>query len=52
MANRIIEESPKLKALKSVLEEISEDKDENNEEINVLITGNDDRTCLQIKQVS
>jgi DNA excision repair protein ERCC-4 len=47
-APRIIKESPKLKALKEVLEEIG--REENlTEEINILIVGNDDRTCSQIK---
>ncbi len=47
-APRIIKESPKLKALKQVLEEIG--REENlTDEINILIVGNDDRTCSQIK---
>lgn len=51
MAKRIIEESPKLKALKEVLEEIGEEKNLINE-INILITANNDRTCSQIKHVN
>lgn len=50
MAARIITESPKLKVLKEILEELS--TEENNEdEINILIISNDDRTCSQIKHV-
>ena len=51
MAKRIIEESPKLKALKQVLQEIGEEKNLTNE-INILITANNDRTCSQIKYVN
>jgi hypothetical protein len=51
MAKRIIEESPKLKALKEVLEEIGEEKNLTNE-ISILITANNDRTCSQIKHVN
>lgn len=51
MAARIIEESPKLKALKQVLEEIGLEQNLTNE-INILITANNDRTCSQIKHVS
>jgi hypothetical protein len=51
MAKKIIEESPKLKALKEVLEEIGEEKNLTNE-INILITANNDRTCSQIKHVN
>lgn len=50
MAANIMEESPKLKALKEVLEEIGNEKSP--ECINILITANDDRTCSQIKHVS
>ena len=35
MSDRVIDESPKLKALKQALEEISEDKDETINEINL-----------------
>jgi hypothetical protein len=50
MSARIVKESPKLKALKQVLEEIG--REENlTEEINILIAANDDRTCSQIKHV-
>lgn len=50
MAARIITESPKLKVLKEVLEELA--TEENSEdEINILIVSNDDRTCSQIKHV-
>lgn len=49
-APRIIKESPKLKALKEVLQEIGREENET-EEINILITANDDRTCSQIKSV-
>ena len=51
MATRIVEESPKLKALKEVLQEIGLDESETSE-INILITANDDRTCSQIKHVN
>jgi hypothetical protein len=50
MAANIMEESPKLKALKEVLEEIGNEKSA--EPMNILITANDDRTCSQIKHVS
>ena len=50
MASKIIKESPKLKALKEILEEIS-NEESLTQEINILITANDDRTCSQIKQV-
>lgn len=50
MATRIVEESPKLKALKQVLEEIGLEKNLTNE-ITILITANNDRTCSQIKHV-
>lgn len=50
MAARIISESPKLKVLKEILEEFG--NEENTEdEINILIVANDDRTCSQIKHV-
>jgi hypothetical protein len=52
LSDRVIDESPKLKALKQALEEISEDKDETINEISVLVTANNDRTCLLIKQVN
>jgi hypothetical protein len=48
---RILNESPKLKALIEVLEEISDDNDMELDEINILIAANNDRTCLLIKQV-
>lgn len=51
MAERIIEESPKLKALKEILEEFGHDEECELNEINILITANDDRTCSQIKHV-
>ena len=51
MAARIVEESPKLKALKQVLQEIGLDSSDT-DEINILITANDDRTCSQIKHVN
>lgn len=47
-APRIIKESPKLKALTEVLQEIGTEENLQNE-INILITANDDRTCSQIK---
>lgn len=50
MAARIVEESPKLKALKEVLEEIGREKNLNSE-ISILISANNDRTCSQIKHV-
>ena len=50
MASKIIKESPKLKALKEILEEIS-NEESLTQEINILITANDDRTCSQIKHV-
>jgi hypothetical protein len=49
-APRIIKESPKLKALKEVLQEIGKEENES-EEINILIAASDDRTCSQIKHV-
>jgi hypothetical protein len=52
LSKRLIEESPKLKALKEILVEISGHDDQTSKEISVLITATDDRTCLQIKQVS
>ncbi len=51
LSKRLIEESPKLKALKEILVEISAHDDKNTKAISVLITASDDRTCLQIKQV-
>ncbi len=51
MNERILNESPKLKALIEVLEEISDDNDMELDEINILIAANNDRTCLLIKQV-
>lgn len=50
MASRIIAESPKLKVLKEVLEELGTEEN-SEEEINILIVANDDRTCSQIKHV-
>lgn len=51
MVARIIEESPKLKVLKEVLEELG--NEENTiDEVNILIVANDDRTCSQIKHVN
>ena len=51
MNERILNESPKLRALKEVLEEISFDCDTSLDEINILLAANNDRTCLLIKQV-
>ena len=51
MAGRIIEESPKLRALKEVLEEFGNDEECESNEVTILIVGNDDRTCSQIKHV-
>ena len=51
MASRIIKESPKLQALKDILEELGHDEDCETAEISILITANDDRTCSQIKHV-
>lgn len=50
LSKRIVEESPKLKALKGVLEEIGNEDNFQNE-ISILIVANDDRTCSQIKHV-
>jgi hypothetical protein len=51
MAIRIIEESPKLRALKEVLEELGNDEECESNEVTILIVANDDRTCSQIKHV-
>lgn len=51
MVARIIEESPKLKVLKEILEELGDEENTSNE-VNILIVANDDRTCSQIKHVS
>ena len=51
MALRIIEESPKLRALKEVLEELGNDEECESNEVTILIVANDDRTCSQIKHV-
>jgi hypothetical protein len=51
MAKRIVNESPKLKALQQVLEEIG-NEDNFNSEINILIVANDDRTCSHVKYVN
>ena len=48
MAERIVEESPKLKALKEVLEEIAVGSGDT---VNVLILANDDRTVTHIQHV-
>ncbi|CAF0763664.1 unnamed protein product [Brachionus calyciflorus] len=48
MTNRIIQESPKLKVLKEILEELGTEEN-TDAEINILIVANDDRTCSQIK---
>lgn len=50
MTARIIEESPKLKVLKEILEELGVEEN-TDDEINILILANDDRTCSQIKHV-
>lgn len=52
LVKRIVTESPKLAALKEVLEEIGHDEENFNNEVNILIVANDDRTCAQIKHVS
>ena len=52
MAARIIKESPKLQVLKEILEELGYDEECESNEITILITANDDRTCSQIKHVN
>jgi hypothetical protein len=51
MAQRVIEESPKLKALKEILEELSPEEYHKNGNLDILIVSNDDRTSSQIKDV-
>lgn len=51
MAQRVIEESPKLKALKEILEELSPEEYHKDGNLDILIVANDDRTCSQIKDV-
>jgi hypothetical protein len=51
MAQRVIEESPKLKALTEILEELSPEEYHKDRNIDILIVSNDDRTSCQIKDV-